>query len=450
VVKLLENRSPEFCDSGLAFRSGAEIAEAQNALLRRHVRYLAAHSPFYRGRFEEAAIDPSRIRTVADLAALPLTGREDLEACSENFLCVDRRDLVDLCLTSGTTGRPVALPQTARDLERLGWNEEQSFRGAGITADDRVLIAAAMDRCFMAGLAYFLGLTRIGAEAIRGGSSSIPALAELARMHRPTAIVGVPSLLLRLAEGLQGDGVDPAGLGVRRLICIGEPLRRADLSLSVPGERLRAIWGAQVFGTYASTEMATAFTDCGAGRGGHLQPELIVVEIIDAQNRVLPPGVPGEVVATPLQVSGMPLLRFRTGDIATLHAESCSCGRNTWRLGPVLGRRSQMLKYRGTTLFPPAIFAVLEETEWVRGYYLEVFDEFELSDRVRIVVGSADPAARAEILAERIAARIRVKPEVVVVSPEEVQRKTLQQDKRKPVTFFDYRGRAQEGHSEHV
>jgi phenylacetate-CoA ligase len=439
-----------FRHSGLAFRGGEEIAAAQNALLQRHMLYLAEQSTFYRRRFAEAGIDPAGIRTVADLASLPLTGKEDLALCNDDFLCVDRRDIVDLCLTSGTTGRPVALAQTARDLERLAFNEELSFRGAGITADDRVLIATAMDRCFMAGLAYFLGLTRIGAQAIRGGSGSIPALAELVQDHRPTTIVGVPTLLLRLAEGLKRDGIDPAGLDVQRLICIGEPLRRADLSLSNTGARLRAIWGADLFGTYASTEMATAFTDCFFGRGGHLQPELMVVEIIDEQGRVLPPGVPGEVVATPLQVGGMPLLRFRTGDIATLHTEPCACGRNTWRLGPVLGRQAQMLKYRGTTVFPPAIFGVLEELEWVRGYYLEVFDELELSDRLRIVVGSSDSAACSELLAERIAARIRVKPEVVVVSPEEIQRKTLQQDKRKPVIFFDYRGIAPEGLVDHV
>ncbi|BCR03184.1 phenylacetate--CoA ligase [Desulfuromonas versatilis] len=440
----------EFRDSGLAFRPGEEIAAAQEALLRRHLSYLARHSPFYRERFAAAGVDPAQIRTLADLAALPLTGKDDLAARSADFLCVDQREIVDLCLTSGTTGRPVALPQTARDLARVGYNEELSFRAAGLGEGDRVLIAAAMDRCFMAGLAYFIGLTRLGCLAIRGGSSSIPALAELVRDHRPTAMVGVPTLLLRLAEHLRSEGIDPAGLAVQRLICIGEPVRRADLALSVLGVRLRESWGAAVYGTYASTEMATAFSDCAAGRGGHLAPELIVVEILDEQGRVLPPGQPGEVVATPLQVSGMPLLRFRTGDIAVLHDEPCPCGRNTWRLGPVLGRRAQMLKYRGTTLFPPAIFGVLEELEGVRGYYLEVFDEFELSDRVRVVVGSADPSVKAEAVAARIAARIRVKPEVLVVSPEQVLRKTLQQDKRKPVTFFDYRGTDRKGQDDHV
>jgi phenylacetate-CoA ligase len=115
-VKASAGSAPEFRDSGLAFRSSAEIAAVQEALLRRHVLYLGEHSPFYRRRFAEAGIDPEGIRTVADLACLPLTGKDDLAACNDDFLCVDRRDIVDLCLTSGTTGRPVALAQTARDL----------------------------------------------------------------------------------------------------------------------------------------------------------------------------------------------------------------------------------------------------------------------------------------------------------------------------------------------
>ena len=185
--------------------------------------------------------------------------------------------------------------------------------------------------------------------------------------------------------------------------------------------------------------MATSFADCETGRGGHVHPELMIVEIVDEAGHPLPPGSPGEVVATPLQVTGMPLLRFKTGDIATVHDEPCPCGRHSWRLGPVLGRKAQMLKVRGATVYPPAIQGVLQELPEVRGHYIEVFDDFELSDRIRVVVGLDSSALDAEEIAERLAARIRVKPEVVVVTPEEVTRRTLREDKRKPVTFFDYR-----------
>jgi len=164
-----------------------------------------------------------------------------------------------------------------------------------------------------------------------------------------------------------------------------------------------------------------------------------VVEIVDEQGQPLPPGHLGEVVATPLGTSGMPLLRFRTGDIASLHLEPCSCGRNTPRMGPVVGRKSQMLKIRGTTVYPPAIAAVLQGLPAVRGYYLEVENEFALSDRIRVVVGANDPSLTPAGIADQLAAVLRVRPEVVIVSPAEILRVTVRDDKRKPVTFFDHR-----------
>jgi len=185
--------------------------------------------------------------------------------------------------------------------------------------------------------------------------------------------------------------------------------------------------------------MATAFTDCTTGRGGHLLPDLMVVEIVDEQGQPVAPGIPGEVVATPMQVTGMPLLRYRTGDIAVLHNEPCSCGRQTPRLGPIIGRKAQMLKVRGTTLYPPAVFTALQEIEAVQGCYLEVHSEFDLSDQLTVVVGSRDPELKPETVAEQIASRTRVKPQVTIVTPEDIQRKTVVADKRKPVTFFDLR-----------
>lgn len=421
-------------------RSAADgIARLQDELLRRHIRYCAANSPFYRAAFQRLAIDPREIQGVADLVRLPFTEKSELEKGHADFLAVPGEQIVDVCLTSGTTAKPVVMLQSAADLERLAYNEELSFRGAGFSAQDRVLVAAAVDRCFMAGLAYFLGLTRLGATVIRGGSSSVSLLVELIRNCRPTALVGVPSLLLAVGERLREEGAYPASLGISRMVCIGEPIRRQDLGLSPLGERLAELWKCALFGTYASTELATSFTDCPAGLGGHLHPELMVVEIIGEDGAPVPPGGCGEVVATPLGVTGMPLVRFRTGDLATLHTGPCPCGSTTPRLGPVLGRKSQMLKYRGTTVYPPAIGAVLQEMPGIRGHYIEVGGEFALSDRIKVVVGSCDAGVTAEAVAERIAAAVRVRPEVAVVTPEEIAAKTVREDKRKPVTFFDYR-----------
>ena len=415
-----------------------ESAAIRVRLLRRHLAH-AGTSPFYRELFSGTGFNPRRVRSLDDLAQLPFTTKRDLEERGRDFLAAAAHEVVDVCESSGTTGLPVTLLQTRADLERLAYNEESCFRAAGFVPGERVLIAAALDRCFMAGLAYFLGLTRLGAIAIRGGSGSVPFLAELVLRHRPTALVGVPTLLVAVGETLAARGLKPAALGVARIVCIGEPVRREDLALSPLGERLAALWDAAVLGTYASTEMATSFADCTFGMGGHLLSDLMAIEIVDEQGSARLPGEPGEVVATPLQVSGMPLVRFRTGDIATLHAASCGCGRTSPRLGPVIGRKSQMLKIKGTTVYPPAIFAVLQELPDVRGYYVEVRDTFELSDRITVTVGAAGTALTAEAVAERIAVRTRVKPEVVIATPEAIVARTVSADKRKPTTFFDLR-----------
>lgn len=421
-------------------RLGAEaIAARQDELLRRHVRFCAERSPFYRDLFRKARVRPEEVRGTAELALLPLTEKRDLESRHDDFLATPAVDCVDLCLTSGTTGKPVAMLQSAADLERLTYNEEISFLGAGLAKEDRVLVAAAVDRCFMAGLAYFMGLAKIGATVIRGGSSGAGLLAELVKTCRPTAMVGVPSLMLAVGERLRQECIDPGALGVARVVCIGEPVRRQDLALSPLGERLEKMWKARVFGTYASTEMATSFTDCEKGLGGHLHPDLMALEILDEEGNPVAPGGYGEVVATPLGVTGMPLIRFRTGDIAALHTDPCPCGRTTPRLGPIVGRKSQMLKCRGTTVYPPAISTVLQGIPGVRGHYIEAHAEFALSDRIKVVVGASDASLSAAAIADRVAAAIRVKPEVEIVTPEEIVRMTVREDKRKPVTFFDYR-----------
>lgn len=415
------------------------IAERQLTLLQQHLDHLRRSSPYYQRLFSEIGFSPEECKSLEDFQSLPFTGKADLAEHNLDFLAVSEEQVVDICQTSGTTGEPVTIWQTENDLQRLARNEQLAFTAAGITRGDKVLIGAALDRSFMAGLAYFLGLREIGATAIRAGSGQLALVAELVCKQKPNVLVGVPSLFLALARRFQKSDVDPTRLGVEKLVCIGEPIRDNDLGLSPLGVALQESWGAKVLGTYASTEMATAFADCTAGCGGHLLPELILVEIVNEEGKAVPAGTAGEVVVTPLGIEGTPLLRYRTGDVATLHAGPCACGRQTPRLGPILGRRAQMLKCRGTTLFPAAISSALHGIEAVQGHYLEVEREFDLSDRLRVVVGSNDASLTSEQVAELIAAKTRVKPEVVLVTPDEIIQKTVLPERRKPVTFFDYR-----------
>jgi phenylacetate-CoA ligase len=406
-----------------------------------HVRYCYEFSRFYRRRLDDAGLKPQDIHCLADLGDVPVTTKADLAEHGSELLCVSESEVVDVCQTSGTTGTPVALLQTERDLRRLAYNEESCFRAAGLTAQDRVLIACALDRCFMAGLAYFEGLRSLGATAIRAGAGSPSIVGEAILLHKPSAVIGVPSMLWEAGRSLQRRGIDPQSLNIRSMICIGEPVRDVDLSLSTLGQRLHDTWGTQVLGTYASTEMATSFTECADGRGGgHVLPDLIAVEILDETGKPVPPGEPGEVVATPLQVTGMPLLRLATGDIATLLTDPCPCGRRTYRIGPVVGRKAQMLKVRGTTLYPTAIFAALQSLEGIRNYCLEVHQDHELSDRVRVLVGLEEGVRVKEAeISDRIRSRVRVTLDVAIAPAEEIRKRTVIEGLRKPVLIFDYR-----------
>ena len=131
-----------------------QIADHQETLLREHLRQ-AAKAPFYRKIFSEQGILPEEI-CLDELSKLPLTSRQDLESAPEDFFATLPEDQVDLALTSGSTGDPVLVPYTVNDLERLAFNEQLSFYGAGIREQDRLLLCVTLDRCFIAGLAYML------------------------------------------------------------------------------------------------------------------------------------------------------------------------------------------------------------------------------------------------------------------------------------------------------
>jgi len=427
-------------NSTIEFESQAEIAKFNTQLLREHVAYCYERSGFYRRRFDEAGVAPEQIQSIDDLHLLPCTTKEDLECFTQEFLCVPEREIIDTCQTSGTTGKPISLLQTASDLERVGYNEKISFSAAGMTADDSVLIGCALGRCFMAGLAYFEGIRQLGARAIRAGSGNPSVLAQAILLHHPSIIVCVPSQAVLMGEAIQAEGRDPSCLGIKTLICIGEPVRTTDLELSQLGCRLRQLWGCDIVGTYASTEMATSFTDCVAFNGGHYHPELITVEILDDNGNPVLPEQFGEVVVTPLRVTGMPLLRYCTGDIATYYTDPCPCGRQTYRLGPIVGRKQQKMKIRGTTVYPNAIFSVLQGIPEIKNYYLEVSGEYELSESVRVIVGVESESSLSEkLIAEKLRGHIRIKPEVEVKSVAEVDSKILREGKRKAVVFFDDR-----------
>jgi phenylacetate-CoA ligase len=420
--------------------SSEEIIEVQRQAWSETYRYVAAHSPFYQEHFRRAGLSLNQPLDISELSRVPTVDKSALSQNAERFLCVPPAQVVDIVTTSGSTGQPLVWMLTDRDLERLARNEELSFTCAGLDRSDIVLLAVALDRCFMAGLAYFLGLRRLGCGVIRVGPSTPAMHLDMMRRVGVTAVVGVPSFLSLLADKAAEAQVDLTRLSVRKAICIGEPIRSEKLVLNRAGENIARRWQARVLSTYGVTELAASLCECEAGCGGHIHPELLLMETLDEQGRSLPDGEVGELTATTLGVEGMPLVRYRTGDCAAIYREPCPCGRRTLRIGPIVGRKDHKLKCRGTTLFPSTLKAVLDSVPGVISYAIVARRETALSDDLEVrVVCAEDPGRLFPVLRERFQGEAKVAPRITAVSLTEIEALQMPEGTRKRRFFVDLR-----------
>ena len=418
-----------------------EIEQFQEKALEKHLQYLGQHSFFYKNLFKKHGIAIEKMRHLSDLKHIPPTRKEDLQASTNEFICVGRDQIIDYITTSGTSGDPVTCAMTENDLERLAYNEYLGFRCADCTKEEVFQLMTTIDRRFMAGLAYFLGSRKLRSAMIRGGTG-IPEL-QWDTIHRfsPSALIAVPSFILNIIDYAEKNGIDYHKSSLTKAICIGDSLRNTDFSLNTLGTKIHERWPELTcYSTYASTEMATSFTECRYGMGGHHHPELIVVEFLDENDEPVAEGEAGEVTVTTLGVEGMPLLRFKTGDICHGHYEPCKCGRNTLRVGPVIGRKNQMIKYKGTTLYPPALYDILENIEGVKNYMVELYTNTIGTDEILIRVGSENHTEMFEkIIKDHFRAKLRVAPSITFESPDYINKLQYPSMSRKPVKLIDRR-----------
>ncbi len=429
----------------IEFESVEKIKAFQENLLHKQLVYLNENSPFYHKMFVSEKIDINDIKTIEDLQRLPFTEKKDLQLYNTDFLCVPHAKIVDFITTSGTLGDPVTFGCTENDLQRLALNEAKSFSCAGISSSDTIQLMVTLDKRFMAGLAYWLGARELGVGVIRVGNG-IPELQwdTINRLH-PDTVMCVPSFILNLIDYAEKNNIDYHNCSVKRIIGIGEGLRNQDFTYNLLGSKIHEKWPeVQLFATYSSTEMSATFSECQYGCGGHIHPELIIVEIVDDNNNPVPDGQIGEIVVTTLGVEAMPLLRFRTGDMAAKITEKCKCGRNSFRLTPIVGRKNNMIKFKGTTLYPPAINDVLDNTDYVNNYVVVVRANSTGTDDVIVRIAITDGVSRSneniiKDLKDRFRARIRVAPKIEIFPADVIRAINFPPKSRKPVKFIDER-----------
>lgn len=416
------------------------IKSFQEGKLRELLIYLENHSPYYQKLFTENNIDISRVNFLEDLQKIPTTSKNDIQQNNDDFFCVPQTEIVDYSTTSGTLGDPVTFGLSDKDLERLAYNEAISFACAGIQKGDVVQMITTIDKRFMAGLAYFLGLRKMGASVVRMGPG-IPELQwDSIFRYKPKYLITVPSFLLKMIDYAEKHNIDYKNSSVYGAICIGEGLKNQDFTDNILSQKIKERWDIQLFSTYASTEMSTAFTECEFQVGGHHHPELIITEILDENENPVKEGESGELTITTLGVEALPLLRFKTGDLVKAHYEPCKCGRNTMRLGPVVGRKQQMIKYKGTTLYPPAMNDILNDFNNILCYQIVIqSDEIGLDEIIIKVSTQSEDESFVNEIRDHFRAKLRVSPKIEIVDFEVLSKIVHNPNSRKPINFIDLR-----------
>jgi phenylacetate-CoA ligase len=292
----------------------------------------------------------------------------------------------DVVTTGGTTGKPVYIPFTKKDLFRNAYFIAKKFSVFGLRKDDIAYITAPVEQSmWIGGLSVWLGCLKIGACALRAGHISIDKHMEFLARFKPSVIFGLPSFVLRLGEEIN-DRMLQKIPKPRLIITFGENIMNKDFSRNILGSRIEKVWGAKVISGYGATEASPGF-ECVFQFGHHILSEMIYVEVVDPKtSKVLKPLEEGLVVITHFGREGLPLIRYANGDISFLDNRKCKCGRKSFRLGPVLGRIDEMVKIKGINIFPSQLEDLLLSTAFIKDFFIELFTGSDLCDKIRVLV----------------------------------------------------------------
>lgn len=418
------------------------MREWQAARLREQLEYVAARSAFYREAFRRAGVGPEDIRTLNDLRRFPLTTKEDLRERAEDFVCVSPHEVCDYGATTGTTGPPVLLPVTARDWERMVDTTARLVTQVGIGRGDTVQISAAFDQLFTVGMPIDLGCKRVGAATVRMGPGNTARQVEVLRRTRATWIVCGAQYLLTLAAEAASQGLDPKrDFALKGALVLAQPIRGRGWKPNALHRRICEVWDIDLFADYGSMEIYSGLADCPQAGGHHSVWDRHVFEVLDPETgEPVPEGEVGELVFTHLGLEGVPLVRFRQGDLTRMETQPCRCGRTAPRIMEMLGRTDEMLKIKDTSVYPRQIEDAILDVSGVEAYVVEVDTDEAGRDRLTIRLtcapGVDDLAARVR---DRVRAQTRLTPVVCTGNIEEIVAAQNALGTRKAKTFWDRR-----------
>ena len=408
-----------------------KISESQLKLVNDQVRRLVASDNYFGRRLREAGV--TEVRTEADFLALPFSEKEDLRNCYPlGVSAVDEREIVRIHSSSGTTGTPVIIPYTARDVDDWATQFARCYELAGITSEDRIQITPGYG-LWTAGIGFQAGAEKLGAMAVPMGPGNTEKQLQFMVDLQTTVIGATSSYALLLAEEVEARGM-------RDSIALRKGVIGSERWGKKMRDRVKAGLGIQVYDIYGLTEVygPGIGISCDAEDGMHYWDDFIYIEIVDpATGAPLPDGEWGEIVITTLVKEGAPLIRFRTHDLSRIIPGPCPCGCGFPRIGSLQGRSDDMVKIKGVNVFPRQIEEVLQEFPQLSSEYQIRISHLEGRDTMRIYVetdGTQDFLDLADEVAHEVKRRIGFTPLVKVV-----ELGVLPRSEKKPRRVFDER-----------
>jgi len=336
--------------------SREKLVEIELKNFRKYLRYAQEHSALYRKKFQ--GIDPEDIKTRQDLTKLPLTDKDDLRVAQEreeptiygDMLGVVPKDITMFRQTSGTSGKPVYVSESAESWQ---WRVEvwcHLLWMAGFRETDRLFIPFGYN-VYVAFWEGHYAAEKLGCEVVPGGALDTKGRINKMMELGATALLNTPTYGLHLAEVAEKMGLDPKEIGIRRMVCAGEPMPPATRKM------LEDLWGAEVYDHIGGTEPCAWAAMCTNRKGLHILEPFSLVEILDMEtlSRDVEEGELGVAVVTPLGRRSFPLIRFNTKDVVRRGSDGCSCGRNSMMISEVAGRTDELTKIRGVLFTPVSV-----------------------------------------------------------------------------------------------
>lgn len=371
----------------------------QSKYLCKQISYVWKRQTPYRKKMEEAGVTPSDIKSIDDIVLLPFTEKEDLQRnYPYGMLASPKEDVIRVHATSGTTGNMTIVPCTKKDVALLTEGICRTYAMLGCKKGFVVQNAFSYSM-FIGGMGAQNAVEKLGGTVIPTSTGNTRRQLQFLKDLKADNLSCTPSYALLIAKTLQDYGYQRSDFSLSSCLVAGERIKEEEYS------EIEEKLGVKVFDVYGNAEMTNVFAPCKYNTGKHIPEDMIYAEIIDADGKPLPAGQAGELVVTTLQKTGVPLIRYRTHDIACLYDTPCPCGRTGRRLSKIFGRTDDMLTVRGCKIYPSQVREVLNGIPGLTGNYRLIVSKFKESDVVTVKAEtkkdfSDDPGATSHKLCE--------------------------------------------------